>query len=377
MADTEDYSEEATPTAHAASHEDAGTDEISIAGLAGEPLELAAHALLPTVHQDAPDLILTHKGDAAAHHTAFTPALARAAINNIFGADGKADADIDLDGHDLIGGDVLLPNGAFIGIGPALERLEFYTAGYAAFMGCNVGVGTITPPAQLTLETGDGLIKAGSGVFSNKAATTDSGIEFSGDDRLKSGVFTEAHGQALSYAINAPQIGDRDESALGAIFSFDTRAAYDEFVITAYLLGTSALTDRFRLVLSSGHIFQNEKGGATYLGGVGHMFLFIRPQAGRYGEILFQDGVTTRFQFGKDAANNLRIYSNILGGTHTYLNMNTGDLDILRHNASTVGLKLGGTLVTASAAEINFLHDVSYGDDDSGGAGFKLLRVPN
>jgi len=78
MADTEDYSEEVTPTAHAASHEDVGTDEISIAGLAGEPLELAAHALLPTVHQDAPALILTHKGDASAHHAKYTDAEAQA-----------------------------------------------------------------------------------------------------------------------------------------------------------------------------------------------------------------------------------------------------------------------------------------------------------
>jgi len=35
-------------------------------------------------------------------------------------------------------GDLLLANANSIGIGAALERLEFYTAGYAAFMGCNV-----------------------------------------------------------------------------------------------------------------------------------------------------------------------------------------------------------------------------------------------
>ena len=32
-----------------------------------------------------------------------------------------------------------------------------------------------------------------------------------------------------------------------------------------------------------------------------------------------------------------------------------GDIDIISHNASTVGLKLGGTLVTASAAELNYV----------------------
>ena len=54
-----------------------------------------------------------------------------------------------------------------------------------------------------------------------------------------------------------------------------------------------------------------------------------------------------------------------------------GDIDIKAHDAATVGLKLGGTLVSVSAAEINFLESVSYGIDDSGGVGFKVLRVPN
>lgn len=35
---------------------------------------IAAHAALPTVHQDAPALILTHKGDASAHHARYTDA---------------------------------------------------------------------------------------------------------------------------------------------------------------------------------------------------------------------------------------------------------------------------------------------------------------
>jgi len=40
--------------------------------------QIGIHAALPTVHQDAPDLILTHKGDASAHHTKYTDAEARA-----------------------------------------------------------------------------------------------------------------------------------------------------------------------------------------------------------------------------------------------------------------------------------------------------------
>ncbi|GAH11309.1 unnamed protein product, partial [marine sediment metagenome] len=51
---------------------------------------------------EAAGLILDHKGQPEAHHDIYSDADARDAINDIFGADGKADADIDLDGHDLL-----------------------------------------------------------------------------------------------------------------------------------------------------------------------------------------------------------------------------------------------------------------------------------
>ena len=145
VADHEDYLPGEAPAAHAATHQEGGADEVNIEGLTGVTSYMAAHILLPTVHQDAPALILTHKGDAGAHHARYTdgeavtqadariaihaalptvhqdaPALilthkgdasahhakytdvnARASINNIFGADGKADSDINLDTHKL------------------------------------------------------------------------------------------------------------------------------------------------------------------------------------------------------------------------------------------------------------------------------------
>jgi hypothetical protein len=51
-------------------------------------------------------------------------------------------------------GDYLLANGNYVGIS-ANERLEFYTAGYAAFMGCNVGVGIATPTDVLHVYYAD------------------------------------------------------------------------------------------------------------------------------------------------------------------------------------------------------------------------------
>ena len=83
--DHEDYETGAAPAAHKVSHQDGGTDEISLAGLSGETAALAAHKILPSIH-----------------HVKFTAAEARAAISNIFGSDGKADVDINLDTHKLI-----------------------------------------------------------------------------------------------------------------------------------------------------------------------------------------------------------------------------------------------------------------------------------
>jgi len=78
--DHEDYLEEGAAVAHHETHEDEGTDEISLAGLSGEPEDLAAHILLPTVHQDAPELIETHRLVSGAHHARYTNGEAVAAM---------------------------------------------------------------------------------------------------------------------------------------------------------------------------------------------------------------------------------------------------------------------------------------------------------
>ena len=46
--------------------------QAGVYGKAEVDADIAAHAALPTVHQDAPALILTHKGDASAHHARYT-----------------------------------------------------------------------------------------------------------------------------------------------------------------------------------------------------------------------------------------------------------------------------------------------------------------
>ena len=150
MADHEDYYPGEAPMAHKASHEDDGSDEISVAGLAGESVELGAHKILPsihharytdaeataaaavliathaaistahqdapgliathtaiaTAHQDAPALILAHKGDADAHHAKFTitehDVVARHPLANLdVNVCSKAVADTKIEAHSL------------------------------------------------------------------------------------------------------------------------------------------------------------------------------------------------------------------------------------------------------------------------------------
>jgi len=78
MADHEDYFSGEAPAAHAATHENGGADEISVAGLAGLTEELVFHAANAVAHQDAPALIAAHAAIAAAHHARYTDAEAQA-----------------------------------------------------------------------------------------------------------------------------------------------------------------------------------------------------------------------------------------------------------------------------------------------------------
>jgi len=75
---------------HAAEHVTGGGDVVANAVAEGNAglmtgadknkldTQMGIHEALPTVHQDAPALILTHKGDASAHHAKYTDAEAEA-----------------------------------------------------------------------------------------------------------------------------------------------------------------------------------------------------------------------------------------------------------------------------------------------------------
>ncbi len=83
---------------HKARHKYSGADEIDVSGLTPGPHEAS--------HRNGSTDVLLHNNmarGASDHHTKFTAAEARAAINDIFGADGKADKDIDIGNYILKG----------------------------------------------------------------------------------------------------------------------------------------------------------------------------------------------------------------------------------------------------------------------------------
>ena len=83
-----------TPGLHKLTHKSGGSDQIDVSGLTPK-LHHITHEAASTdeiIHGDMKDF-------GAYHHTKFTAAEARAAINDVIGSDGKLDADLDLDTH--------------------------------------------------------------------------------------------------------------------------------------------------------------------------------------------------------------------------------------------------------------------------------------
>lgn len=152
------------------------------------------------------------------------------------------------------GNDMTVPDGGTIGqaAGPLLTFDD--TNNFLEITGCFVALGHDTPIAQFHIDSDDGNIKFGTGVFANKTVSTDTGIEFNDTGRLKSGLFTEVNGEILSYAINVPQIGDRDTGIVGGIFRLDARAGIQKFSIIGYPTGGSVATDRLVVNLQTGNV---------------------------------------------------------------------------------------------------------------------------
>ncbi len=116
--------------------------------------------------------------------------------------------------------DIYLLDTKSIGIGPALERLEFYAAGYAAFMGCNLLIGDtiarvidgVTPALEVT---GVNAVTAGLSIQCFSANDIPPFL-FLGKSRGIIGAFDKVADNDLLGQISFMGTDDTDMAAVGA-----------------------------------------------------------------------------------------------------------------------------------------------------------------
>ena len=230
-------------------------------------------------------------------------------------------------------GSVILPNGKYIGIGAALERLEFYTAGYAAFMGCKVGIGTTTPSESLTIGN--------AGKLQVNSAGDDKNIKLYHDDLAAHLMNSSGEFKFYTPALFSLHSGSGE---------FTFRGEENNTIFNCYSSLPRAqvnwcLKPTFgrQLVLAD---FDNRNRDHDH-DVQDNPTLFIHS-------VTNPNTVNTQWlSFAHNQTN--AIFGCGLGDYQ----FPDGNIDIIND-----GLKLGGALVT-------------FGADDSGGAGFKVLIVPN
>jgi len=83
------------PTAHKASHEDGGSDEISIAGLAGTPADLSTHESDTTTHGATGDIVGTTDTQTLTNKTLTSPVLNTGVSGSAISTDGTLAGDSD------------------------------------------------------------------------------------------------------------------------------------------------------------------------------------------------------------------------------------------------------------------------------------------
>lgn len=216
-----------------------------------------------------------------------------------------------------------------------------------------VGIGTASPSSQLQLVTDDGEIKLGTGVFTGKSASTDTGIELSKSGQLKSGVFTEVNGELLSYAINVPQIGGRDTSKPGGIFRMDTRSG-GEFVIFGYKTGGSSAEERFNVDLTATNTIGtiNSDAGAA-------IFRVIGQSLATFG--WRDEGATPGIQTFDMRVSDGVLFFNSLGDVFSPF-INEGILSITHGGLVGIGTKNPSHELNV-IGDVNFTGDVFIQDD--------------
>ncbi|MDD4900931.1 MAG: hypothetical protein PHS62_02340 [Patescibacteria group bacterium] len=140
-----------------------------------------------------------------------------------------------------------------------------------AVVGNNVGIGTITPGARLDVNG----LKLFDSTPTNAAATTKTGIIFGNNAAIPQGLVSEqvnTNGDILSFGINVPQVGTRDNSRTGGIFRLDTESTsglqngQQSFVVWGYPTGGASAYTRFIVSLQNGTTLLVPNGGNVGIG---------------------------------------------------------------------------------------------------------------
>ncbi len=167
----------------------------------------------------------------------------------------------------------------------------------------NLGIGvTSVSSGRLNIDSTLRLVTSG---------TPEAGYLFG--TSIPSGSFTEASGELLSYGINVPQVGTRDDGRLGGIFRLDSRSGYEteSFVVYGYPSGGGSGYNRFSVNLQTGDSYISPVAGNVTVGSTTLTSLFNVGTAAQFqvnssGNIVKINNVTTSFPGSQ-------------GGSNTYL----------------------------------------------------------
>jgi len=266
---------------------------------------------------NAPTVRIYYRGNTAARWD--IPANSEV-FRNIFVPYANAVQDVDLNGHSITGIDnITVADESWIGIGASDERIVFDTAGNISFMGCNVGIGTTNPDYLLHILSNSGGPQVGIETSSGIASFV---VKYTGGKFVEMGR-AGSDGSSISYDSSGFfSIGMNNvpgESGLDTVvMRFDNNGNVGIGTTTPRKQIDSLSTSQAQLRLS-------------------------------YSD----NSVYADFQVGST------------GELDITPNGSAPNVDITTHDGSSQGLKLGGTLITKNAAEINDLVEKSLFDADT------------
>lgn len=96
------------------------------------------------------------------------------------------------------------------------------------------------------------------------ASATDGGYLMG--QAIPSGMISEIIGEILTFGINSPQIGTRNEARVGGIFQLDSRSTSQALALIAYATGGSLSARRFKVSLQDGTTHLTPSGGNIAVG---------------------------------------------------------------------------------------------------------------